>query len=331
MKNVAVLAAVAWTFAAPAAAQTWKPEKPVEMIIGTTPGGPQDRTGRLIQKILQEQKLVATPVNVVNKPGGGGAVGLTYLSQHPGDGHFLMVNSMTLFTNHLTGRTPLAYSDFTPLAVIGAEYVGVAVLADSPFKSGRDLAERLRKDPAGLSVSIGTTFGNATHISYALAMKAAGVDIRKLKTVVFNSGGDAMTALLGGHVDAMASAPSTLLQHIKAGKVRMLAVVAPKRLSGDFAGIPTWRELGIDVTFELWRGLAGPKGMSRAQIQFWDDVLGRMAKTDEWKKQLAQFDMEDVYRGSAETARYWKAENEEVKTVLTELGLVRQPGEAASK
>jgi putative tricarboxylic transport membrane protein len=316
-------AIAACAFAAPAGAQTWKPEKPVEIVIGTSPGGPQDRTGRLLQKILQDQKLVPTPVNVVNKPGGGGAIGLAYLNQHPGEGHYLMVNSITLLTNHITGRTPLSYTDFTPIAVIGAEYVGVAVLADSPIRTGKDLVERLKKDPTSMSVSIGTTFGNATHISYALAMKAAGVDIRKLKTVVFNSGGDAMTALLGGHVDAMASAPSTLLQHIKAGKVRMLAVVAPKRLAGDFAGIPTWRELGIDVTFELWRGLAGPKGMSRAQVQYWDDAFGRMARTDEWKKQLALFDMEDVYRNSAETARYWKAEYDEVKGVLAELGLVK--------
>jgi len=323
MKDKVVLAVVACALAAPGLAQTWKPEKPVEIIIGTTPGGPQDRTGRLIQRILQEQKLVPAPVNVVNKPGGGGVIGLTYLSQHPDDGHYLMVNSMTLFTNHITGRTALAYTDFTPLAVIGAEYVGVAVLSDSPVKSGRDLAERLKKDPASLSVSIGTAFGNATHISYALAMKAAGVDIRKLKTVVFNSGGDAMTALLGGHVDAMASAPSTLLQHIKAGKVRMLAIIAPQRLAGEFAGIPTWKELGINVTFELWRGLAGPKSMTGAQIRFWDDALGKMAKTEEWKKQLAQFNMEDVYRASAETARYWRAEHAEVKAVLTELGLAK--------
>ena len=314
-----------WLLFAPATGlpQAWKPEKPVEIVIGTSPGGPQDRTGRLIQRILQEQKLVSAPVNVVNKPGGGGAVGLTYLSQHPGDGHYLMVNSVTLLTNQITGRSPLSYTDFTPLAVIGAEYVGVAVLADAPVKDGLDLVERLRKDPGLYSTSIGTAFGNATHLSYVLAMRAAGVDIRKLKTVVFNSGGDAMTALLGGHVDAMASAPSTLLQHIKAGKVRMLAVVAPQRLSGDFAGIPTWKELGINVTFELWRGLAGPKGMSRAQIQFWDEALGRMAKADEWKKQLAQFGMEDVYRNSADTARYWKVEYDEVKTVLTELGLAK--------
>jgi len=322
--RITVIAGLALACGAqPASAQTWKPEKPVEIVIGTTAGGPQDRTGRLIQKLLQEQKLVPAPITIVNKPGGGGAIGLAYLAQHAGDGHYLMVNSMTLFTNHLTGRTPLAYTDFTPIAVIGAEYVGVAVLAESPIKTGRDLADRLKKDPAALSVSIGTAFGNATHISFALAMKAAGVDIRKMKTVVFNSGGDAMTALLGGHVDAMSSAPSTLLQHIKSGRVRMLAVVAPQRLAGDFSAIPTWKELGIDATFELWRGLAGPKGMSRAQVQFWDDALGKMVRTAEWKKQLAQFDMEDVYRASAETARYWKAEHDEVKEVLVALGLAK--------
>lgn len=319
----------AWVVAAlllaPAAglAQAWSPEKPVEIVIGTSPGGPQDRTGRLIQKILQEQKLAPTPVNVVNKPGGGGAVGLAYLSQRAGDGHYLMVNATTLFTNYITGRTPLAYTDFTPIAVMGIEYVGLSVRADSPIKSGREAVERLRRDPSSLSVAVGTALGNATHISFALAMKAAGVNIRKLKTVVFNSGGEAMTALLGGHVDAMASAPSTLLQQIKAGKVRMLVIGAPQRLSGDLASVPTWKELGVDTTFELWRGLAGPKGMTRAQVQFWDDVLGKVVRTEEWKNDLARFEMENVYRDSADTARYWKAEHDEVKAVLTELGLAK--------
>jgi putative tricarboxylic transport membrane protein len=304
-------------------AQAWKPDRPVEIVVGTSPGGPQDRTSRVIQKILQDQKLVPTPVNVVNKPGAGGLIGLTYVSQHPGDGHYLMLNSITLFTNHVTGRSTLAYTDFTPIAVVGVEYVGVAVRSESPLKSGRDLVEQLKKDPGALSISIGTTFGNATHVSFVLAMKAAGVDIRKLKTVVFNSGGDAMTSLLGGHVDAMASAPSTLVEQIKAGKVRMLAIGAPQRLGGSLSSIPTWKELGIDANFELWRGLAGPRGLSRAQIQFWDDALGKLVQTDEWKSDLARYLMENVYRNSAETARYWKSEHDEVKAVLTELGIAK--------
>lgn len=323
MKQTAWIIAVLLLAPAAGLAQAWKPEKTVEIIVGTSPGGPQDRTSRLIQRILQEQKLVSSPVNVVNKAGGGGVIGLTYLSQHPGDGHYLLVNSITLFTNHIAGRTTLAYTDFTPIAVLGVEYVGIAVRAESPIKTGRELAERLRKDPASLSVSIGTTYGNATHVSFALAMKAAGAEIRRLKTVAFNSGGDAMTALLGGHVDAMASAPSTLLQQIKAGKVRMLAIGAPQRLGGDLSGIATWKELGVDASFELWRGLAGPKGLTRVQIQFWDDALGKLVRTEEWKNDLARFDMENVYRNSADTGRYWKAQHDEVKAVFTELGLAK--------
>jgi putative tricarboxylic transport membrane protein len=318
-RGAVALVAVLLSSPAPGQAQAWKPEKAVEIIIGTSPGGPQDRTGRTIQKILQEQKLVPTPVNIVNRAGGGGVVGLNQLSQHPGDGHYLMVNAMTLFTNHITGKTPLAYTDFTPIAVMGIEYVGLSVRSESPIKNGRELIERLKKDPSSLSVAL----GNATHVSFALAMKQAGVDVRKLKTVVFNSGGEAMTALLGGHVDASASAPSALLEQIKAGRIRMMAIGAPQRQSGVLGGIPTWKELGVDADFELWRGLAGPKGMSPAQIRFWDEALGKVVQTEEWKKDLARLEMENVYRNSADTARYWKLQHDEVRAVLTDLGLAR--------
>lgn len=322
-RGAGALVAVLLFSPAPGQAQAWKPEKAVEIIIGTSPGGPQDRTGRTIQKILQEQKLVPTPVNIVNRAGGGGVVGLNQLSQHPGDGHYLMVNAMTLFTNHITGKTPLAYTDFTPIAVMGIEYVGLSVRSESPIKNGRELIERLKKDPSSLSVAVGTALGNATHVSFALAMKQAGVDVRKLKTVVFNSGGEAMTALLGGHVDASASAPSALLEQIKVGRIRMMAIGAPQRRSGVLGGIPTWKELGVDADFELWRGLAGPKGMRPAQIRFWDEALGKVVQTEEWKKDLARLEMENVYRNSADTARYWKLQHDEVRAVLTDLGLAR--------
>jgi putative tricarboxylic transport membrane protein len=121
----------------------------------------------------------------------------------------------------------------------------------------------------------------------------------------------------------MASAPSTLLEQIKAGKVRMLAIGAPRRLSGDLAQIPTWKELGVNASFELWRGLIGPKDMTRAQVQFWDDALGTMVRTEEWKNDLARYDMENVYRNSTDTARYWKTMHDQVKVVLTDMGLVK--------
>jgi len=320
---ISIIAVAAITAATGTRAQSWKPDKPVEIIIGTSAGGPQDRMGRAIQRILQDRKLVVTPMNVINKAGGGGAVALSYVSQHVGDGHYIAVNAISTLTNHITGKSTVGPADLTPLAMMGAEYVGITVRAESPLKTGKDVLDQLRKDPGSLSVAVGTALGNATHLSFVLAMKAGGVDIKKLKTVVFGSGGDSMTALLGGHVDIAASAPSAMLPQVQAGKLRIIVMGAPARLGGDLAKIPTWKELGVNSAFELWRGLAGPKGMSRAQIQFWDGALGTLVKTDEWKKELADNEVENIYKNSADTGKQWKAEYDEVKAVLIELGLAK--------
>jgi len=316
---VALLCAAAAAHAQPA----WKPEKSVEIIIGTSPGGPQDRLGRTLQKVLQESRLVEVPVSVENKPGGGGAVALAALAQRTG-GSTLMINAPTMLNNQITGKSPLPYTDFTALAILGIEYECVAVRADSPLKSAKELVDRLKKDPSALSVSIGTSLGNAGHLAYALAMKAAGVDIKKLKTVAFNSAGDGITALLGGHIDLASTPPSAVLQHVQAGKLRVLALTAPTRAHGELANVPTWKELGVNSTHEVWRGLIGTRGMTRAQIAYWDDVLGRLVKTDAWKKELELTQIENVYRNSAETVKYLKAEYDESRVILTDLGLAKQ-------
>jgi len=318
-----ILAALLCAAAAAHAQPAWKPEKSVEIIIGTSPGGPQDRLGRTLQKVLQESRLVEVPVSVENKPGGGGAVALAALAQRTG-GSTLMINAPTMLNNQITGKSPLPYTDFTALAILGIEYECVAVRADSPLKSAKDLVDRLKKDPSALSVSIGTSLGNAGHLAYALAMKAAGVDIKKLKTVAFNSAGDGITALLGGHIDLASTPPSAVLQHVQAGKLRVLALTAPTRAHGELANVPTWKELGVNSTHEVWRGLIGTRGMTRAQIAYWDDVLGRLVKTDAWKKELELTQIENVYRNSAETVKYLKAEYDESRVILTDLGLAKQ-------
>jgi len=318
-----ILAALLCAAAAAHAQPAWKPEKSVEIIIGTSPGGPQDRLGRTLQKVLQESRLVEVPVSVENKPGGGGAVALAALPQRTG-GSTLMINAQTMLNNQITGKSPLPYTDFTALAILGIEYECVAVRADSPLKSAKDLVDRLKKDPSALSVSIGTSLGNAGHLAYALAMKAAGVDIKKLKTVAFNSAGDGITALLGGHIDLASTPPSAVLQHVQAGKLRVLVLTAPTRAHGELANVPTWKELGVNSTHEVWRGLIGTRGMTRAQIAYWDDVLGRLVKTDAWKKELEQTQIENVYRNSAETVKYLKAEYDESRVILTDLGLAKQ-------
>jgi putative tricarboxylic transport membrane protein len=234
-----------------------------------------------------------------------------------------MVNAPTLLSNQITGRTTIPYTDFTALAVLGIEYECVAVRADSPLKTGKDLLDRLKKDPAALSVSIGTSLGNSGHLAFALAMKAAGIDIRKLKTVAFNSAADGTTALLGGHIDLASTPPSAVLPHVQAGKLRVLALTAPTRAHGELANVPTWKELGVNSTHEVWRGVIGPRGMPRAQVAYWDDVLGKLVKTDAWKKDLEQSQIENVYRNSTETVKYLKTEYDEARGILTDLGLAK--------
>ena len=311
------------SLAGPAGAQAWKPDKAIEIIIGTSPGGPQDQMGRLLLKALQDGRGFEVPVTVVNKPGGGGAVGLAYINTRPGDGRVVMVVAPTLMSNQITGRAPFGYADFTPVAVLGVEYEAVVVRADSPLKSGRDVIERLKKDPASLSISIGTAPGNAAHMAFAHAMKVAGVDIKKLKTISFNSAGDGTMAVIGGHLDMESAPASNVMEMLKAGRVRLLAISAPQRGRGELAKVPTWKELGVNSVNEVWRGLAGPKGMSAAQVAFWDDVLGRAAKNEEWRRELENSQIENIYRNSAETAKFWKSEYEEIKSILTDLGLAK--------
>lgn len=320
----ALLVALCAGMATDALAQAaWKPDKAVEIILGVSPGGPQDQMGRLLLKVLQDGRGFEVPITAVNKPGGGGAVGLAYVNQRQGDGRVVMINAPTLLTNQITGRAPFGYADFTPLAVLGVEYETLAVRADSPLKSARDVIERLRKDPTSLSIAIGTAPGNAAHIAFAHAMKVAGVDVKKLKTVSFNSNGDGTMALLGGHVDVESAPASIVMPMLQTGKVRLLAISAPQRGRAELAQVPTWKELGVNSVNEVWRGLVGPKGLTREQIAFWDEVLGRAVKSDDWRRELERSQIENIYRNSAETAKFWKAEFEETRAILTEIGLAK--------
>ena len=304
-------------------AQTWKPEKPVDIIIGTSPGGPQDRQGRLIQRIFQERKLFDQTSSVSNRPGGGGAVGLAFMTNHKGDAHCLQVVAQPMISNHVAGRSKLNYTDFSPVAIFAVEYVMLVVRADSPIKDAREFIDNMRKNPAAYAVGIGTVIGNATHSSFAHAMKAAGVDIKRMRTVAFNSGAESMTAAMGGHVDGSAAAVSAALAHVRSGKLRVLAIGAPQRWQGELASVPTWRELGVDSAQDVWRGLAGPPGFTPAQTAFWDATLARVVKDPEWVKDIERNLMANVYKNSADTVKHWQTEYAEVKALFTEMGLAK--------
>lgn len=300
----------------------WKPEKPVELIALNAPGGGGDRILRIMSSIMQERRYLDVPANVVNKPGGGGAVAYAYLNQHPGDAHYLVLASKSILTNHIAGRGP-SYTEFTPVAFLFGEYISVTVKPESPLKTGRDIVERLKKDPAALSFGIATSMGNPNHQGVASALKAAGVDIRKMRTVIFPSGGAATTAMLGGHVDVVPITAAFAASMARQGQVRVITVTAPSRLADVLADVPTWREQGYDAVVSNWRGMVGPRGMAPVQVAYWEHALSRFVESDEWKKELEKNFWRSEYMRSAEMRKYLDQDNEQVKAFLAELGLAK--------
>jgi putative tricarboxylic transport membrane protein len=306
------------------AGAAWQPDRNVEIIVNTSAGTGSDSTARAIHRMLVENKLIDATAAVVNKPGGGGAIGLAYLTQHKGNGHYLMVTSPTMLTNHITGKSQLNYTDTTPLAQMGSESVVFTVRAESPIKSARELADRVKADPGSLSIAIGNSVGSHNHIAAALLAKAVGADVKRLKVVAFNGSTEGITALLGGHLDLVASPASGVLQLVQGGKARILAVASEKRLAGALAGIPTCKELGLPVIAANWRSIVGPGGLSAQQVRYWDDVFARVSRLPEWKRGLEAKLEEDTYLNAADTKKYMEAQYQELGNLLSDLGLAKQ-------
>jgi len=303
----------------------WKPEGNVEFVIGSAAGTGTDVTARMIQKLWRESKMVDVTTSVANKPGGGGAVSWAYLSQRAGNPHHLLITSYNIVGGHITGRSNLTYSDFTPISLLISEYITYAVSTSSSIKTANELLDGLKKDPSAFSVGISTTLGGANHIALAALMKAAGVDHRKLRVVVFNSGSESTTALLGGHVDFMVASQSAVSSAVASGQIRPLAFAAPKRIGGQFSSVPTLTELGLNVVADNWRIVIAPKGLTAPQIRFWDATFSRLASSPEWSKELEAKNLSNNYLNSADTLKFLQTQYSEVKTILTELGLARPP------
>ena len=307
-----------------AAAQAgWKPERPVEIVVTCQPGCGPDIAARVIQKIWQDHGIVQVPSVVVNKAGGGGAVAYSYLHQKPGDGHAIVLSGAGPVVNSIMGRG-VGYKDITPLAMMAAEYVGIAVRADSPVTSGRQLMDILKKDPQAAVFGVSNSLGNANHQAIALALKVQGIPPAKAKTVVFQSGAQSTTALLGGHVQVVPASVGLWVGPLKAGQVRLIAVSAPKRMGRDFAQVPTWREQGVDAVVSVWRMITAPPGLTPAQTAFWRDALKKTTEAAEWKRDLETNYQSDEFMAGAELDRALDALYVQLKSLLTDLDLAKK-------
>ena len=321
--RIAALFLALVTSTAALAQSPWKPEKAVEIIVPTGAAGINDLNSRLIQKTLQEQKLVTSPVLVLNKSGGNQSLAVVYLNQHQADPHHLFYATATVFTNQLAGVTPLSYKDLTPLALLLVDYTVVTVKADSPMKGMRDLVERLKADPESISFGV-VARGGPNHLAVAQAMRSAGVDPKRLKLVVFKTNAESVTAVIGGHVQAMVSSVSAALPQVQAGNARMLGVAAPQRVGGSLAKLPTMREQGIEATgISNWRTIFGAKGITPQQTQFWGDALAKVVTTPDWKQQLENNNLESRFTRGSDLAKFLDTEYAATRAVMVDLGLAK--------
>ena len=234
----------------------------------------------------------------------------------------MLIAALVAISNYLTGLTTYNYSDFTAVALLIGDNYGINVRAGSTVLSARELLDRLKKSPDALSFGV-SSVGGTNHTSLIAALKGGGVEFRRVKIVSFAGGGQISMQLLGGHVDAVSTGLSNMVDHLQQGKMRTLVITGPRRMWGPFAEVPTWKEVGVDVAMLGWRGILGTKGISPAQVAYWDGVFRKLAQTEDWKKDLQDNYWENIYAGAAETRRWLDAEHAELKQLLSDLGMAK--------
>lgn len=306
----------------PLHAQPWKPTRPIEIIVSSGAGGAADREAREVQRHLQ--KLAGMPpIAVNNRPGGGGTIAWTALNQQRGDAHHLSTMNVALLTNHILGNSQLTYRDLTPLALLLRETIAMWTHAASPIKSVKDLAARLKANPASVSFGLSPALGNQNHIVLGMLAKAIHVDPKQLKIVVFSSGGAGVPAALGGHVDVWVGTLGGAIPLAHSGKINVMGISAERRLPGKAVALPTFREQGIDAVYAAYRGVVGPAGLSAAQIAYWDGAFAQLTRSAEWKATALDHAWESGFKTSAQTRQYLDGAYDTLKKMLAELGVTR--------
>ncbi len=302
--------------------QQWHPQRQVEIVVGSGPGGGNDRNARALQKVLHENKWLQN-VSVVNKVGGGGALAYTYVNSHAADAHYLAFVRQGLLSNHILGRSTIGPTDMTPLAMLTSEPSGLAVRAgNAALKSLPDVLERLKQDPQSLTTSLGSTRAGSPHLMLGMLAKSGGIDARRLKLVTFSGGAESVTQLLGGHIDMAAVSIDNAAPHHKNGAMRILGVSSAQRLAA-LPDVPTFKEQGYDIVMDGFTIVMGPRGLTPAQVSYWETLLERVSNNTEWKRLLAA-DLQALdFRKAAPTREYLRQQYELSRTLLADIGMTK--------
>lgn len=300
------------------------PKNNITIVAPSGAGGGWDLTARAVAKTMNDTGLIEKPIQVENKPGGGGAVFMaTFATKEANNDYMLMVKSPPILINNekAEGNSKYGYKDTTPLAQLTRDYGAIVVKNDSPYKTLEDVLNALKTKPQDVTLAGGSAPGSMDHLVGIIPAFKSGIDLKTLKYVSYDGGGEAVAALLGGNADVIATDASTIATYVKSGDVRVLAVSSPERLEGPLADVPTFKEAGIDEEFTIWRGIFGPKNMSQDAVAYWSEKLQAMVETDEWKSEVERNGWQSEYRNSEEFTKYLDEQNATIVELLTALGM----------
>jgi tripartite-type tricarboxylate transporter receptor subunit TctC len=308
--------------AVPVRAQEPYPARPLQVVVPFPPGGVADLHARPLAPVLE--RVLKQPVAVVNKSGAAGAVGMQFVATSKPDGYTLLLalSSISIIpeVDRLFARPPTYTRDqLAPIALLSADPTVLVVKASSPWKSAADLVADAKRRPGAITFSSSGVYGTL-HMAMELFSHAAGV---KLRHVPYAGGGPAVTALLGGHVDALASGPSVVIPHLKAGTLRALAGWGEKRLAA-LPDVPTLKELGYDAEFYIWAGLFAPKATPAPVMRTLRDAARQAVADPEFKGAMAKLETPVHYLDADEFQKFWDKDAQALAEGVKRVGRIEQ-------
>lgn len=321
------------------------PSGTLQIMAPAAPGGGWDGTAREMQRVLTEQQIVSTDVEVFNVEGAGGTIGLAELvNEHAGDENMMMVMGLVMIGGIGLNESPVTLDAVTPIARLTAEYEVIVVPADSPYQTLDDLIAAFKADPGSISWGGGSA-GGTDNILVALLAQAVGIDPSLINYVAFSGGGEALASVLGGQTSAGVSGLGEWSANIESGELRALAIsgradasatgtpgaaaaspaasaAASPAPAGVGSTIPTLRDQGIDLELANWRGIVAPPEISPEARACMVSTIETLVNSQAWIDTRNQFGWADFYLGGDEYGAYLQEQIETINTTLTELGLI---------
>jgi putative tricarboxylic transport membrane protein len=315
---VAVFVFVMAGIALPVGAASY-PEKPVEFVTHSAPGGGSDIFARHIANLMEKEKIVSVPMVVVNKSGGGGAIGVAYVAPKKGEAYTIFATSPGIYATLVKGEVKASIEDFTPICALIQDPNILVVRGDGPYKTMKDFVAAAKKKRKGMSMGL-SSLGGGDHAITVKMGEALGTEFN---IISFKTGTEATMAVMGGHVDFSMGGPGEAAGQIASGQLRVLATATDRRLP-QMPNIPTLKEEGIDVSYTSIRGIIGPKDMPKEALKYWEVAFKKLTETSAWKQYLDKEGVLGAYMDSATFTKFFDKELPRLKGDLVKFGLIKK-------